>query len=291
MCAYVGGKCKATFVVDVLNHENFDNMDFHDVCCGYCHVLRRVRNKRSYAASDANELLMVLLLALQRRDVMPARITKERYDHLRCSGELTLEAAVACFAYSFNGKAWAGYAPTYTRRVTGRVDDQAGSRLKYYKALQDSPSFTEAHLRCTCYSMLAPKGALVYVDPPYAHSTGYRGTPAFDSEAFWARMREWSKDNVVFVSEYAVPPRLASQWVCIAQAPKRSTLAGGHKQTLKQEKLFVHADCLRTNPALAHLRPHISESYTDEGPTDAQQPDPRPPSPAPTTDHRGEEPR
>ena len=49
-------------------------------------------------------------------------------------------------------------------------------------------------------------------------------------------MRAWSRDNVVLVSEYAAPP----DFVCVASRPKPSCLAGGHKQTPRVERLFVH---------------------------------------------------
>ena len=41
--------------------------------------------------------------------------------------------------------------------------------------------------------------------PPYANTTKYTGVPDFDSEEFWNVMREWSKNNDVYISEYEAP--------------------------------------------------------------------------------------
>ena len=124
MCAYVGGKARCTFILDVLNHPAFDNLPYLEPFVGYGHVLRRVVNKSSYTASDSNELLMCLLRAIKDGTALPQHISRERYAELRASNEISVERALAAFCYSFNGKCFAGYAPTYRRR-NGRLDDQA----------------------------------------------------------------------------------------------------------------------------------------------------------------------
>ena len=78
--SYVGGKGKATFLFDVLNSPRFDGWAYFEPCCGYCHVLRRVVNKRSYAASDSNALLLILLKAVQDGTPLPEPVSRARYD-------------------------------------------------------------------------------------------------------------------------------------------------------------------------------------------------------------------
>ncbi|MDC0525703.1 hypothetical protein OAO87_01795 [bacterium] len=53
-------------------------------------------------------------------------------------------------------------------------------------------------------------------------------------------MRDWSRDNIVLVSEYTAPPDFA----CIAHNPKPSCLAGGRRQTPRVERLFAHESLL-----------------------------------------------
>jgi DNA adenine methylase len=241
--SYVGGKAKCRFIIDTLNHPAFDSMDYLEPCVGYGHILRRVVRKRSYTASDSHPLLMCLLQAIQERTPLPTEISRDRYNELRQSDEISVERGLAAFCYSFNGKCFAGYCPTYRRR-NGRIDDMVKSRMNYYKSLQGSEAFQKATLGCCDFSCHTPSDKLVYADPPYRGTQGY-GAP-FDHERFWETMVEWSKGNIVLVSEYSAP----ADWMCIGQEAKKSTLAGGDKQTNRLEKLWIHSTALERVPFL-----------------------------------------
>ena len=77
------------------------------------------------------------------------------------------------------------------------------------------------------------EGDVVYCDPPYANTDGYRSGD-FDSVAFW----EWARtrDYPVYVSEYSAPDDFVSIW----SKEKRSLFNGKKQSTLKVEHLFVH---------------------------------------------------
>lgn len=246
--SYIGGKARgSSHILAVLNDPRFDGYDYIEPFVGMAHVLRRVLHKRSYAASDANPLVMRLLMAIQAGEPLPS-ITRERYTQLkRADGaEPSLERAVAAFQYSFNGREFGGFVSTYKRK-NGTVDDIPGSRANYYAILHSSPSFQLTSLMPHCdYRAQAPRAqCLVYCDPPYAGTTGYKGAGAFDHAAFWQVVRSWSAAGaVVLVSEYAAPPDFA----CVASKPKPTCLAGGHKATPRVERLFVHKSHLPLFP-------------------------------------------
>ena len=64
--SYLGGKAKgADHILEILNHEIFDGLHYYEPFVGYCHILRRVENKKSYHACDSNKLLIALLKGLQ----------------------------------------------------------------------------------------------------------------------------------------------------------------------------------------------------------------------------------
>ena len=232
--SYLGGKSKnAQHILDVINHPTFDGMDYVEPFVGYCHILRRVERKRSYDASDAHPLLVTLLAEVMRGTPLP-RVTRAEYEALRAAPDGSLRAAVAAFAFSFNGKEWGGYVNEYRRR-DGRVDDIPGSRFRYYETLRSNPTMRRATVRCRDYASETPSGALVYCDPPYAATTRY-GRMTFDTAAFWETVRRWSVDNFVFVSEYAAP----DDFLCVAESAKQSCVAGGHRQTSRVERLFLH---------------------------------------------------
>ena len=234
--SYIGGKARgAAHILAVLNDPRYDGLDYLEPFVGMAHVLRRVERKGSYTASDGNALVMRLLHAIQAGEPLPRVEGRERYAQLKAASEPSLARAVAAFQYSFNGREFGGYVSTY-RRASGRTDDIPASRANYYAKLHISPPFAHATLTHCDYRAHSPSQCLVYCDPPYHGTTGYTGAGAFDHAAFWETMRVWSQDNAVFISEYAAPPDFA----CIASAPKPSCLAGGHKQTARVERLFIH---------------------------------------------------
>lgn len=65
---------------------------------------------------------------------------------------------------------------------------------------------------CADYRRFKPRGGVVYCDPPYAATTGYDGTGGFDHAEFWQRMREWSKNSVVLISEQQAPDDFKCIW-------------------------------------------------------------------------------
>ena len=82
--AYIGGKAKgADFIIEQLNDPLFDGHDYIEPFIGYAHILRRVEKKRSYAASDANPLVIALLRWIKRRESLP-NISRSRYEACRC---------------------------------------------------------------------------------------------------------------------------------------------------------------------------------------------------------------
>jgi DNA adenine methylase len=246
--SYVGGKARgASHIIAALNHPCFDGWSYVEPFCGMAHVLRRVHKKSSYAASDAHPLLMALLTGVQHGK-SPPEVSRERYYELKGGAKATaLERGTACFVYSYNGKAWGSYTALYRGRG-GRVDDIVGARRRYLtERLASAPAFRQATLRCAGFADALPpaprRRTLVYCDPPYAGTLGYRGT-TFDRVVFWDAARAWSRTAVVLVSEYDAP----RDWRCIAEKCKASTLAGAHRASARVERLFVHESCLRRLP-------------------------------------------
>lgn len=80
-----------------------------------------------------------------------------------------------------------------------------------------------------------PPGMLIYCGPPYKGTTGYNGVGAFDHDLFWSTMREWSKSNSVYVSEYTAP----ENWECIWEQSVKLSMhdsTGGYPERI--EKIF-----------------------------------------------------
>ena len=83
--SYIGGKARGSkHILAVLNDERFDGMDYLEPFVGMGHVLRRVVNKRSYAASDGNALVVRLLAHCVIQCVVSVRVQCSTQLQLRC---------------------------------------------------------------------------------------------------------------------------------------------------------------------------------------------------------------
>ena len=63
------------------------------------------------------------------------------------------------------------------------------------------------------YDSFKPKKMTIYCDPPYRGNLfNTEHFSQFDHDAFWETMRKWSKNNLVFISEYEAPDDFMCVW-------------------------------------------------------------------------------
>tara|TARA_X000001036_G_scaffold319796_1_gene298281 strand:- start:333 stop:1070 length:738 start_codon:yes stop_codon:yes gene_type:complete len=230
--AYVGGKSKgAAHIIKVLNDPKFDRLHYIEPFVGYAHILRRVENKKSYKAYDANPLVVALLKGVQNKKLKYPNITRKQWFKLKYDKKNhSFKRAIAAFTYSFNGVEWSSYT---VRSRCNRRENYPAERKRYYDKLRKNKVFMKTKILHKDYKKLKPgKGKLIYCDPPYAGTTGY--SPNFNTKEFWSTVRKWSKHNAVFVSEYHAPP----DFKLIAKKEKRQSLAGKGAGKKVWEKLF-----------------------------------------------------
>ena len=229
--AYLGGKSKgAGHILEILNDPKYDNMDYIEPFVGYAHILRRVKNKKSYRAYDANPLLIALLKGVQDLKRKYPKITRAQWVMLKNkTNEVSFRRAIAAFTYSFNGIEF----DTYTVKSScGTRTNYPAERKRYYDKLRKNEIFMKTKIMRRDYKKLKPKNKLVYCDPPYADTRAY--TSDFNHTQFWNTVRRWSKNNLVFVSEYKAP----SDFKCVAKKTKKQSLAGKGALVSKWEKVF-----------------------------------------------------
>ena len=229
--AYVGGKSKgAEHIIAILNQKKYNNMPYLEPFVGYGHILRRVENKKSYQVSDGNPLVVSLLQGVQNKGNKYPEISHEQYYKLKPKvGDTSFKRAIAAFCYSYNGKEWGGY--TLASSCETRVN-YPQERKNYYDLLRKNEQFMKSKITHCDYKKWKPKGYLIYCDPPYARTTGY--SPDFDHKVFWATMRKWSKNNIVYISEYNAP----KDFKCVAKKAKTQSLNGKGAGKVVYEKLF-----------------------------------------------------
>lgn len=228
MVQYCGGKSKIGRQIANVMHEYTGESRFNvyiEPFCGMCGVMRHVKAD-DRQASDAFKDLIGLWCALQDGYVPPMdHITKEEYTKQKYSPP-SVHRTFTGFAASYMGV----YYTTYGAMV--RQDVQRKSLLQLARECADV-KFMHAD-----YTELRPQGSVIYCDPPYkSHKGKFTG---FDNAQFWDTMREWSRDNTVFVSETEAP----EEWQCIWKKDVHVTVRRDGIIRSRCEKLFVYAPLL-----------------------------------------------
>jgi DNA adenine methylase len=170
--------------------------------------------------SDIHPDLMLMWQALQDGWIPPDSISETEYAALKHAEPSALRG-FAGFGCSFGGKWFAGYARGDQKR-------NYATNARNTLARQNSAwSATNVTFRCMDYAEFDPAaGAVIYCDPPYAETTGYKSTPSFDHPKFWETAARWAAQGChVFVSGYQAPyaPLWAKQRNLEMQAGERRT--------------------------------------------------------------------
>lgn len=121
------------------------------------------------------------------------------------------------FIASFNGR-WfdGGYAKT------GYEKTKNGLRLRNYyqegknNILIQSPDLKDINFAVCDYKeaieLPYDSGVVIYWDSPYQGTKQYANALTFDYNEFWQVMREWSKNNIVLISEQNAPNDFECLW-------------------------------------------------------------------------------
>lgn len=184
---------------------------------------------------DINKYLIALLQYVATGAKLPDTISKEVYADVRLNKEKYEPWFVGCtgFLASYNGRFFEGYA--------GIVHTKAGTVRDYYdeaKRNLQTQALTLKNIGFACfdYRQLGFNNCVIYCDPPYAGTKGYDRTERFNHLEFWEIIREWSKKNVVIVSEQTAP----SDFDCIWKAEITRTQDNASRFQVT-EKLFKYA--------------------------------------------------
>ena len=139
-------------------------------------------------------------------------------------------AAYALFSFSFGGKFAGGWARN--RKNTDYVAQQYRSCTKQKALLKG------VILAVTDYKKIKLQiNSIIYCDPPYAKTTGYKDTINHDD--FWEWCREKAAEgHKVYISEYNAP----DDFVCLWEKEQRVVMSNtGNSKNLKSvERLFIH---------------------------------------------------
>lgn len=240
---YVGSKARiAKYIVPIIQQylEAHGRSKYVEPFVGGANIITQIKHPVRLGTDNSLPLIK-LLHHVTFGGGLPQAISKEHYDEVRKHPENYYDWYVGAVGYlaSYNGKYFGGYAGTvHTKAGTVRdYYDEAKRNLEAQaKILQASPPvFMHADYRQL--SDMFKDGltdALIYADPPYEGTTGYKNK--FNSAEFWDTCRKWANNgNTVLVSELQAPPDFS----CIWEKPITRTLNHNDRSTTT-EKLFIY---------------------------------------------------
>lgn len=225
MVKYLGGKAKLSkYIVQEINQRRLPGQYYVEPFVGAGHVFEKVDNPRF--GFDIDPYIIAYLASVRDGWLPDPHLDEETYYRVKANPEEYHPAFVAHVKYgcSWGGKPWGGFA----RSNTGR--DYANEA--YRAAQKQHAKLQGAYLRAVNYENIEPENCIIYCDPPYNGTTGYENS--IDHDAFWQKMREWSQNNTVLISEYTAPEDFVLVWERQVSTFKST---GSKKET---EKLFIY---------------------------------------------------
>ena len=230
---YMGSKNRiAKYILPIMLKEMQDkgHTTWVEPFVGGSNMIDKVPSNYRRIGCDLNEHTIAAMLGIRDFvDQFPESVTEEMYKNIKGTSPHPINSWIR-YACSFSGKFDNGYARDKTNR--NYANEQRNSALK------QSSSIKNVEFICCSYLDLTDSitSSLIYCDPPYQGTTGYK-TGAFNHEEFfdWCRKMK-AKGNSVFVSEYNAPEDFELVW----QGEIKTNFSSQRKEATHKavEKLF-----------------------------------------------------
>lgn len=211
---YLGGKSRISKrLAEVIDSVRHPGQWVWDAFCGGLSMSVALSKKGPVWSTDACVPLISLYQAVQSGWEPPTEVSLEEYRAAKALPDTDPMKAFCGFGCSFGGKWFGGYARGGNRSYALTSGNVVKRQLAECGALA-----------CVDFMSVQPQACdvILYLDPPYAGTTGYDGAPPFNSSAFVQRVQEWSRFTHVFVSEYSFPIG-----ELVFEISKAKTVAGG----------------------------------------------------------------
>lgn len=246
---YMGSKSRiAKYIVPIIQKYIDENniKKYVEPFVGGANVIDKIQCNEKYGF-DKNKYLIALLKRVQAREILYEEVPKELYDRARTAfnkGDTSefedWQVGNIGFLASYNGR-WfdGGYAKTVYEKTKN------GLRLRNYyqeaknNILAQAPNLSGIKFVNSDYreaiELPYDTEMVIYCDAPYQGTKQYSNATEFDYNEFWQTMRNWSKFNIVLISEQNAPTDFECIW---EQEVSRSIKVSDKKKAT--EKLFKY---------------------------------------------------
>ena len=192
---------------------------------GGANMIDKVGGKR--IGNDSHRYLIALHKALQSGWIPPTVVSKEMYYEVKARQNEYSDELVGFIGFlcSYGGRWWSSYA------VNARGDNYAAAGSKVLT--KQAKNFKGIDFRSGDYlEMILPENSLIYCDPPYEGTKGYKDK--INHKVFWQWCRDKSNEgHTIFVSEYNAP----DDFTCV-KTVEHKNIFGKNRQYKRVEKLF-----------------------------------------------------
>ena len=241
MASYVGGKHRiGQEIADIISSINVNHLPWFEPFCGMMGVTRHIKGEKT--VTDLNsDIVKMWEEVFSGNLIYPEHVSKEEFYSIQKQTSPNGLKGFILASCCFSGYYGISYGLDYKGGRQKFLNAKKG--IEKVKSMIDIKSLT--FLPSNSYDLLSPKGMCIYCDPPYLDTCQNTYIEKFDTEKFWNVMREWSKDNLVFISELQAPKDFVCIWEKqISTSLGKSTLKKCQRKTRRIEKLFMHEDCI-----------------------------------------------
>lgn len=233
---YMGSKNRiAKHILPIMLKDRKEGQYWVEPFVGGANMIDKVDGNR--IGADFNEyLIKALELIRDNPESIPEVITESEYKTAQNEKPLTGIVGFIGFAMSFGGKWFGGYRRDKAGTKGCIENMKTQTRRSRNNAIKQSEFLQGVKLvSCSYDKLVIPNNSIIYCDPPYEGTTGYKDK--FKHADFWQWCRDKAKEgHTIFISEYNAP----SDFECIWQQELKVGVAksGKHKKAI--EKLFTY---------------------------------------------------
>ena len=231
---YMGSKNRiAKHILPIMLKDRKEGQYWVEPFVGGANMIDKVTGNR--IGADFNGYLIdALLLIRDEPQSIPDIITEDEYKQAQLRKSGGLDGFIG-FAMSFGGKWFGGYRRDKAGTKGCIENMKTQTRRSKNAAISQSENIKGVELVSSSYNGLEiPPNSIIYCDPPYEGTTGYKDK--FNHEDFWTWCRVMScEGHTIFVSEYNAP----ADFTCIWQQELNVSVAKNGKHKKAVEKLFT----------------------------------------------------
>lgn len=240
---YVGSKAKLVKEIAPILQKCIDEngiKTYYEPFVGGANMIIHIKCEQKIGNDIDNLPIDLIQAGLSEKDKLFDRLpkpypTKEHYYEVRDNADKYdkgYRAAILLFG-SYNARVYGGCYGAFANTKDGGVRNYFAESMRNFQ--KQLPLLNKIDLYNLNYLDLEIPlhNAVIYCDPPYSGGIGYSET--FDTNKFWNWVRELSKDNYVFVSEYNAPDDFECIW-----SKDIKTHMNNRGKLPKIEKLFVY---------------------------------------------------